>query len=89
MDNKPIFEYSDLELKAMGYDMLEQMEMLQKNIALIRIEISRRKSSCVLSSTIQEDLPKMFSPPERDIKSPIDISSSNNKDLELLTPLKK
>lgn len=89
LDNKPIFEYSDLELKAMGYDIMEQMEMLQKNIALIRIEISRRRSSNVLSSTTQEDLPKMFSDPGQNNKSPIDVSSSSNDELDLLTPLKK
>jgi len=89
LDNKPIFEYSDLELKAMGYDIMEQMEILQKNISLIRIEISRRKSSNILSSINQEDLPKMFSETSQNNNSTIDVSSSSDDEVNLLTPLKK
>lgn len=77
MDNKPIFEYSDLELKAMGFDILDQMELLQKNLSLIRIEISRRNSSKVLSSVTQESFDKMLSDPHP------------NGTQDLLTPLKK
>lgn len=77
MDNKPIFEYSDLELKAMGFDILDQMELLQKNLSLIRIEISRRNSSKVLSSVTQESLDKMLSDPHP------------NGTQDLLTPLNK
>ena len=59
-NNKPIFEYSEIELKAMGFDLMEQLEVIQKNLSLIRIEMSRRRFSNVLSSTTENDLPKMF-----------------------------
>lgn len=60
-NQKPLFEYSDLELKSIGFDMLELIENYKNNITLIRIEMSRRKSSAVLSTVNQNDLPKIFS----------------------------
>ena len=60
-NQKPLFEYSDLELKSIGFDMLELIENYKNNITLIRIEMSRRKSSAVLSTVNQNDLPKLFS----------------------------
>jgi hypothetical protein len=60
-NQKPLFEYSDLELKSIGFDMLELIENYKNNITLIRIEMSRRKTSAVLSTVNQNDLPKIFS----------------------------
>ena len=60
-NQKPLFEYSDLELKSIGFDMLELIENYKNNITLIRIEMSRRKTSNVLSTINQNNLPKIFS----------------------------
>jgi len=60
-NQKPLFEYSDLELKSIGFDMLELIENYKNNITLIRIEMSRRKTSAVLSTINQNNLPKIFS----------------------------
>ena len=60
-NQKPLFEYSDLELKSIGFDMLELIENYKNNITLIRIEMSRRKTSSVLSTINQNNLPKIFS----------------------------
>lgn len=87
MDNKPIFEYTDLELKAMGYDIFEQMEILQKNLSLIRIEMSRRRSSNILSSVTQENVSKMFSEPTQSKNNVVNASFISETDL--LTPLNK
>lgn len=81
MDNKPIFEYSDLELKAIGFDIMEQIDKLQKNLSLLHIEMSRRRSSKVFASTTESGLTQMFSEPN---KSPT-ITIDDN----LLTPLNK
>ena len=89
-NNKPIFEYSEIELKAMGFDLMEQLEVIQKNLSLIRIEMSRRRSSNVLASTTENDLPKMFS--EESItssKSTIEVKPVMNNPQDLITPLRK
>lgn len=40
--NKPITDYNEIELKALGYDFLIQKETLEKNIQLVQDELSRR-----------------------------------------------
>ena len=52
--NKPITEYSDLELKAIGYDMQNDLEFISKNLNLIKIELDRRKQSVVASMTPEQ-----------------------------------
>ena len=87
---KPLFDYTDLELKAIAFDLMEQLEVIQKNLSLIRIEMSRRRSSNVLASTTENDLPKMFS--EESItssKSTIDVKPVMNNPQDLITPLRK
>lgn len=90
MENKPIFEYSDLELKAIGFDIMEQIDKLQKNLSLLQIEMSRRRSSKVLSSTTEQGLSKMFSETSQtNTDNPtIDVGLADNSN-DLLTPLNK
>jgi len=61
-NQKPLFEYSDLELKSIGFDLLELIENYKNDLTLIRTEMSRRKASGVLESINQNDLPKIFRP---------------------------
>ena len=60
-NRKPLFEYSDLELKSIGFDLSELIENYRNDLILIRTEMSRRKASGVLSTINQNDLPKIFS----------------------------
>jgi len=60
-NQKPLFEYSDLELKSIGFDLLELIENYKNDVTLIRTEMSRRKATAVLSTINQNDLPKIFS----------------------------
>lgn len=85
-NKKPIFEYSVEELKSFGFDILEQIEFLQKDLALLRIELSRRRSSNVLSSTTNNDLPNLFSNQSSTTDT---ITPSVEIDQELITPVKK
>ena len=85
-NKKPIFEYSVEELKSFGFDILEQIEFLQKDLALLRIELSRRRSSNVLSSTTNNDLPNLFSNQSSTTDT---ITPSVGIDQELITPVKK
>ncbi len=41
-NNKPIFDYSELELKVIGFDLLEQIEACKKELTWIRKEMFRR-----------------------------------------------
>jgi hypothetical protein len=52
--NKPISEYSDLELKAIGYEMQNDLEHISKNLNLIKMELDRRKQNVVSSMTPQQ-----------------------------------
>lgn len=61
-NRKPLFEYSDLELKSIGFDLMELIENYKNDLTLIRTEMSRRKASGVLSTIKENDLPKIFSP---------------------------
>jgi hypothetical protein len=86
-NKKPIFEYSDAELKSFGFDILEQIEFLQKDLSLLRIELSRRRTANVLSSSTTDDLPNLFSnqPPTDNVN----ITPSVMVGQELITPLRK
>jgi hypothetical protein len=46
--NKPVFELSDIELKAFAYDTTVEIKRLQKNLDLIDMELERRKNSVVV-----------------------------------------
>lgn len=41
-NNKLIFDYSDAELKIIGFDLLEQIEACKKELGWVRKEIYRR-----------------------------------------------
>jgi hypothetical protein len=83
-NQKPLFEYSDLELKSIGFDMLELIENYKNNITLIRIEMSRRKTSAVLSTVNQNDLPKIFRP--NNMSEPESVSFDNKEYSESYNP---
>jgi hypothetical protein len=79
-NKKPIFEYSDSDIKSLAYDILEQIEYLQKDLSLLRMELSRRRSSNVVTSTSDKDLSKMFD------KNNSDATVVLPDDQDLLTP---
>jgi hypothetical protein len=45
--DKPVFDYTDTELKSIGYDLMNEMDLIQKNLQIIRNEIDRRKHKVV------------------------------------------
>ena len=62
--NRPITQYTETELKAIGYDFLIQKETIEKNIQLVQDELSRRaipkhtKEEKVIGEINHEDLQK-------------------------------
>jgi hypothetical protein len=44
--NKSINEYTVIELKAMGFDILNQMEFLKQQFGLINQELKKREDEC-------------------------------------------
>ncbi len=55
IENKPLNEISDSELKCRGYDLMTTIETLQGQLSIIRDEFTRRRSSNVLSSMTYEN----------------------------------
>lgn len=55
--DKPIFDYTDTELKSIGYDLMQEIDMIQRNLQIIRGEIDRRKHKLVGEMT-QDQLQK-------------------------------
>ena len=53
---KPLFEYSELELKAIAFDIHETMRIQESNLNLIRSELNRRAHSKVLTTINESDL---------------------------------
>ena len=47
---KPLFEYSDIELKAIAYDHHELIAMYQRNLQIIKNELERRRLSTVIAT---------------------------------------
>lgn len=41
--NKPVSEYTEIELKAFGFDILNQIENLNQNLSIINSELNRRR----------------------------------------------
>lgn len=60
IENKPLSEISDSELKCRGYDLLTTIETLQNQLSIIREEVIRRRSSNILSTMRHEDFQKSF-----------------------------
>lgn len=47
---KPIFNYTDIELKSVAYDELKMIQRAEQNIKLIELELQRRKLSTVVGN---------------------------------------
>lgn len=47
---KPLFDYTDLELKAIAFDESQLQKMHERNINLILNELERRKMSTVVAN---------------------------------------
>ena len=45
--NKPLFEYSEIELKSIDFDDLQVIKRCEKNLDLINIELERKRLSTV------------------------------------------
>jgi len=67
-NRKPLFEYSDLELKAIGFDLLELIENYKNDLTLIRNEMARRKASGVLTSIKEKELPSIINKNKSEVK---------------------
>lgn len=48
---KPLFEYNDLELKAIAFDESQLIRIHERNVNLILAELERRNMSKVVTST--------------------------------------
>ena len=57
---KPLFDYTDLELKAIAFDESQLLKIHEKNIALILSELERRKLSIVVTSIDQNAVNQMI-----------------------------
>jgi ABC-type uncharacterized transport system involved in gliding motility auxiliary subunit len=58
--NKPISAYSVTELKAIGYDTMQQIKTLEYNLSVIQNELTRRTQS-VVGSVSKEHMDKIQS----------------------------
>jgi len=56
LQSKPIFEFSDLELKAFGFEISEIILNHEKNLNMIRVELTRRSLSKVVTSVTNDQL---------------------------------
>ena len=54
ISTKPLFEFSDIELKAIAFDYHEAIRNYQTDLDLIRTELNRRMHSHVVA-TVSED----------------------------------
>lgn len=59
-NSKPISEYTDIELKSFGYDLINQIESLNQNLMIIRNELNRR-SQDVKATVSQSEYNKITS----------------------------
>ena len=57
---KPLFDYTDLELKAIAFDESQLLKIHEKNIALILSELESRKLSTVVTSIDQDAVNQMI-----------------------------
>lgn len=54
--SKPLFEYTDIELKAIAFDIHENIKIQENNLNLIRTELNRRIHSTVVATVSSENL---------------------------------
>jgi hypothetical protein len=50
LQSKPIFEFTELELKAFGFEISETINIHEKNLMMIRNELTRRSMSNVVTT---------------------------------------
>lgn len=65
--SKPISEYSDVELKSFGFDMMVEIELLNKNLTIIQNELNRRKQD-VKAKIPQDEMNKIIQNGEFNLK---------------------
>lgn len=53
---KPLFEFTDVELKAIAFEIHELIKIQESNLNLIRSELNRRVHSTVLGTVTAESL---------------------------------
>jgi hypothetical protein len=57
---KPLFEYSDLELKAIAFDESQLLKIHEKNITLILSELERRRLSTIVAHVNNDQINEVF-----------------------------
>ena len=60
MSTKPLFEFSDVELKAIAFDYHETIRNYQTDLDLIRNELNRRIHSRVVATVSEQQLSSMI-----------------------------
>jgi hypothetical protein len=55
ISTKPLFEFSDVELKAIAFDYHEAIRNYQTDLDLIRSELNRRIHSRVVATVSEQD----------------------------------
>ncbi len=60
MSTKPLFEFSDIELKAIAFDYHETIRNYQTDLDLIRTELNRRIHSRVVTTVSEQQLSDMI-----------------------------
>ncbi len=60
ISTKPLFEFSDIELKAIAFDYHESIRNYQMDLDLIRTELNRRIHSRVVTTVSEQQLSDMI-----------------------------
>ena len=60
ISTKPLFEFSDVELKAIAFDYHESIRNYQQDLDLIRSELNRRIHSRVVATVNEQELNNIF-----------------------------
>jgi len=60
ISTKPLFEFSDIELKAIAFDYHETIRNYQIDLDLIRTELNRRIHSRVVATVSEQQLTDMI-----------------------------
>jgi len=55
ISTKPLFEFSDIELKSIAFDLHEAIKNHENNLNLIRTELNRRIHSRVIATVSEQD----------------------------------
>ena len=60
ISTKPLFEFSDIELKAIAFDYHEAIRNYQMDLDLIRTELNRRMHSHVVATVSEDSFNNVF-----------------------------